>query len=179
MKITTTPLDGLLVIEPKVFEDERGLFLETFQSSRYKEAGIKDEFKQDNQSRSSQGVLRGMHFQIKHPQAQIITVLRGCIFDVAVDLRSMSPTYGKWFGVELSDTGPRQMYMPPGYAHGFCVISELADIHYKVSGEYDPTDEGGLIWNDPEVGIKWPEIQRIISARDLKFPGLQDVKSKQ
>jgi dTDP-4-dehydrorhamnose 3,5-epimerase len=178
MKITTTPLDGLLVIEPKVFKDERGLFLETFQSSRYKAAGIKDDFNQDNQSRSSQGVLRGLHFQIKHPQAQIITVLRGCIFDVAVDLRTMSPTYGNWFGVELSDTGPRQMYMPPGFAHGFCVISELADLHYKVSGEYDPTDEGGLIWNDSEVGIKWPKIKKIISAKDLKFLGLKDIKSK-
>lgn len=177
MKVTKTSLNGLLVIEPDVFQDERGFFLETYQSERYKAVGITEDFVQDNHSRSSKGVLRGMHFQVKHPHAQIVTVLRGCIFDVCVDLRKASPAYGQWFGIELKDSGSKQIYHAPGFAHGFCVLSDWADLHYKVSGEYDPSDESGLIWNDPEVGIKWPKIDYVISPRDLGFARFKEIST--
>ena len=179
MKIEETPLRGLLVIEPRCFQDERGFFLETYQVARYNEAGIKDVFVQENQSRSIKGVLRGMHFQVKRPQAQIVTVMRGKIFDVGIDLRSTSPSFGQWFGVELHDAGPRQIYMAPGFAHGFCVLSDFADLHYKVSRNYDASDEGGLHWNDSEVGIKWPIHSPVVAARDAKYPKLKDLTSMQ
>jgi len=178
MKVNKTPLDGFLVIEPDCFQDERGFFLETYQEERYKKEGIMDDFVQDNQSRSKKGVLRGMHFQVKYPQAQIVTVMRGHIFDVGVDLRKGSKTFGKWFGVELSDDRQqRQVYMAPGFAHGFCVISDYADLHYKVSRLYDPDDEGGLYWNDLDVGIQWPlsEDQLSISERDKNFLLLSNI----
>ena len=175
MKVQQTPLDGLLVIEPQCFGDERGFFLESFQRARYVQAGITDEFVQDNQSRSARGVMRGLHFQVKRPQSQIVTVLRGRVFDVAVDLRLGSATFGRWFGAELSDSGPRQIYMPPGFAHGFCVLSEMADLHYKVSRYYDRADEGGLLWNDPDIGIEWPIKPASVSARDAAYPRLRDL----
>ncbi len=175
MLIKPTPLDGLLVIEPHCFQDERGFFLETYQAARYREAGIVDTFVQDNQSRSVKGVLRGMHFQIKRPQAQIVTVMRGRVFDVGVDLRPASPTFGQWFGVELSDAGPRQIYMAPGFAHGFCVLSDWADLHYKVSRNYDAHDEGGLHWNDPAVGIQWPIGNPTVTARDASYLRIKDL----
>ncbi len=177
MIINTTPLDGLLVIEPKSFQDERGFFLETYQAKRYFEAGIVDVFVQDNQSRSMKGVLRGMHFQVKRPQAQIVTVMRGRVFDVGVDLRPASPTFGKWFGVELHDAGPRQIYMAPGFAHGFYVLSDWADLYYKVSQNYDAHDEGGLHWNDPDVGIQWPVDAPIVSTRDASYPKFNELTS--
>lgn len=170
MKVEQTSLSGLLVIEPKCFGDERGFFLESFQAVRYREAGIMEEFVQDNHSRSVGGVLRGMHFQVQRPQAQIVTVMHGRIFDVAVDLRQNSKTFKQWFGTELSDRGPRQIYMAPGFAHGFCVLSDVADLHYKVSRFYDHGDEGGLLWNDPDVGIRWPIENPAVSARDAAFP---------
>jgi dTDP-4-dehydrorhamnose 3,5-epimerase len=179
MIIRTTPLNGLLVIEPKCFQDERGFFLETYQAERYHEAGIVDAFVQDNQSRSKKGVLRGMHFQVKRPQAKIVTVMRGSVFDVAVDLRLASPTFGKWFGIELHDTGPRQIYIAPGFAHGFCVLSEWADLYYKVSSNYDADDEGGLLWNDLDVGIKWPLSHPVVKARDANFPKLKELTAIQ
>ncbi|OHB44720.1 MAG: dTDP-4-dehydrorhamnose 3,5-epimerase [Planctomycetes bacterium GWC2_49_10] len=175
MKITPTPLNGLLVIEPRCFQDERGFFLETYQEARYREAGITDEFVQDNQSRSIKGVLRGMHFQVQRPQAQIVTVMRGRIFDVGVDLRPTSPTFGQWYGVELSDSGPRQIYMAPGFAHGFCVLSDWADLHYKVSCNYDAHDEGGLLWNDPDVGIQWPLTHPTVTRRDANYPQIKNL----
>ena len=174
MKFTQTPLDGLIVIEPKVFTDERGFFLETFQDTRYRDFGINDNFKQDNQSRSFKGVIRGLHFQKRVPHAQIVTVLRGHILDVAVDIRPSSLTYGKWFGINLSDTGPRQIYMAPGFAHGFCVLSDWVDLHYKISGEYNPNDEGGIIWNDKDIGIKWPIVNPVISKKDAANVKLRD-----
>ena len=177
MIIKTTPLSGLMVIEPRLFQDARGFFLETYQSERYKEAGILDVFTQDNQSRSIKGVLRGMHFQVRHPHAQIVTVMRGHIFDVGVDLRVNSPTFGKWFGVDLCDSGSRQIYMAPGFAHGFCVLSDWADIHYKVSCNYDPSDEGGLNWNDRDVGIEWPIESPIVNIRDNAYPTLKELGS--
>jgi len=175
MLIKETNLKGLKLIEPTIYEDERGFFLETYQEKRYKKAGILEEFNQENHSRSNRGVLRGMHFQIKQPQAQIVTVMRGAIFDVCVDIRKGSMTFGQWFGIELSELGTRQIYMAPGFAHGYCVLSEEVDLHYKVSSEYDPSDQQGLIWNDPEVGIKWPDINYIISEKDQSFKSFKDV----
>jgi dTDP-4-dehydrorhamnose 3,5-epimerase len=166
MDVTKTDMSGLLLIEPRRFEDERGFFLESFHAERYRARGIADDFVQDNHSRSRQNVLRGLHFRIKRPQAQIVTVMRGRIFDVAVDLRRGSPTFGRWYGVELSDQGPRQLYMASGFAHGFCVLSESADLHYKVSELYDPEDEAGLIWSDRDVGIRWPIANTTVSPRD-------------
>lgn len=179
MQTTPTPLQGLFLIEPRAFSDERGFFLESYEASRYHEAGVEEEFVQDNHSRSKKNVLRGLHFQIKRPQAQLLTVMRGAIFDVCVDLRSESPTFKKWFGIELSDQGPRQIYMAPGFAHGFCVLSEWADLHYKVSGSYDPSDEGGLFWNDPEVGIEWPVKDPVVKARDAAFLKLKEMTAEQ
>jgi dTDP-4-dehydrorhamnose 3,5-epimerase len=175
MKIDNTGLDGLLLIEPRRFCDERGFFLESYQETRYREAGITDDFVQDNHSRSVKGVLRGMHFQVRQPQTQLLTVMRGRVFDVTVDLRSWSPTFGKWFGVELSDEGPCQLYMAPGFAHGFCVLSDIADLHYKVSRAYEPGDEGGLLWSDADVGIKWPVTSPILSPRDAAYPTLHRI----
>jgi dTDP-4-dehydrorhamnose 3,5-epimerase len=175
MKLVTTKLPGLLVIEPKCFSDERGFFLENYQRDRYRDAGITDEFVQDNHSRSVGGVLRGMHFQVQRPQAQIVTVMHGRIFDVAVDLRQNSKTFKQWFGVELSDRGPRQIYMAPGFAHGFYVLSDVADLHYKVSRFYDHADEGGLLWSDPEIAIAWPGRNPVVSARDAAFPLLRNI----
>ncbi len=166
---------GLLLIEPRCFRDERGFFLESFQCHRYQAAGIPDNFVQDNQSRSRKGVLRGLHFQILRPQAQIVTVMHGRIFDVAVDLRLNSSTFGAWFGAVLSEDGPRQMYMAPGFAHGFCVLSDVADVHYKVSRIYDHTDEGGVLWNDPDIGVDWPVDTPNVAARDAAYPKLRDL----
>lgn len=177
MKVAETSLPGVLLVEPEVFGDERGFFLESFQAKRYAEAGIKDVFVQDNHSRSRRGVLRGLHFQVKRPQAQIVTVIRGRVFDVAVDLRPAASTFGRWFAVELSDESPRQLYMAPGFAHGFCALSELADLHYKISQIYDPTDEGGVLWNDPDLAIDWPLADPKISARDAAFPRLRDISA--
>jgi dTDP-4-dehydrorhamnose 3,5-epimerase len=175
MKIKETGFAGLLLIEPRCFQDERGFFLETFQASRYHEAGITDNFVQDNHSRSARGVLRGLHFTVKAPQAQIVTLMRGHVFDVTVDLRRGSEKFGRWFGVALHESGPRQIYMAAGFAHGFCVLSEFADLHYKVSSVYDPTDEGGLLWSDPDVAIDWPLDAPIVSRRDAAYPTLREL----
>lgn len=175
MKIVAQPFPGIMVLEPDRFEDARGFFLESFEQEKYRELGIVEEFVQDNHSRSRKNVLRGLHFTRNRPQAQIVTVMRGKIFDVVVDIRKGSPTFGKWFGAELSDEGPRQVYMTHGFAHGFCVLSDYADLHYKVSQRYDPSDEGGLIWNDGEVKIDWPINDPIISARDQRHRKLEDI----
>jgi dTDP-4-dehydrorhamnose 3,5-epimerase len=178
MDVKKTGFSGLLVIYPKCFRDERGFFLESFQGKRYRDAGIADTFVQDNHSRSCHRVLRGMHFQVKHPQAQIVTIIRGSIFDVTVDLRRGSPSFGQWFGIELSDEGPRQLYMAAGFAHGFCVLSDFADLHYKASRFYDHADEGGLIWNDPDVGVRWPIANPIVSERDSAYLALRHLTNK-
>jgi dTDP-4-dehydrorhamnose 3,5-epimerase len=172
MKVWPAGLPGLMLVEPERFRDERGFFLESFQKERYRSANITDDFVQDNHSRSRKNVLRGLHYQVKRPQAQIVTVMRGRIFDVCVDLRRSSASFGKWYGVELSEEGPCQLYMAPGIAHGFCVLSDFADLHYKVSRYYDPDDEGGLLWNDPDIDIRWPITQPTISARDAAYPRL-------
>jgi dTDP-4-dehydrorhamnose 3,5-epimerase len=175
MRIEQTGLAGLLLIEPQCFRDERGFFLESYQRDRYHTVGIRDNFVQDNHSRSMQGVLRGLHFQVRRPQAQIVTVMRGRIFDVAVDLRRNSATFARWFGAELSENGPRQIYMAPGFAHGFCVLSDIADLHYKVTHTYDPEDEGGLAWNDPQIAIAWPIASPTVSKRDGAYPMLRQI----
>jgi dTDP-4-dehydrorhamnose 3,5-epimerase len=179
IRFVETGLAGLLLIEPQCFRDKRGFFLESFHAERYRAYGIADEFVQDNHSRSCKSVLRGLHFQIKQPQAQIVTVIRGHIFDVAVDLRRSSSTFGHWFGAELSDEGRRQIYMPPGFAHGFCVLSEFADLHYKVSQLYDPADEGGIYWADSDIGVCWPIEAPIVSERDNSYPRLRELSPKQ
>jgi dTDP-4-dehydrorhamnose 3,5-epimerase len=177
MQIEQTGISGLLLIEPRSFRDDRGFFLESYQRERYAQAGIRDDFVQDNHSRSVKGVLRGLHFQVKRPQAQIVTVMHGRIFDVAVDLRPGSTTFGKSYGLELSENGPSQVYMAPGFAHGFCVLSDLADLHYKVSRYYDGADEGGIVWNDPDLGVAWPIVPSAVSARDAAYPRLRDLAS--
>jgi dTDP-4-dehydrorhamnose 3,5-epimerase len=179
MKVIKTPLEGFLAIEPDLFKDDRGFFLETYQEERYQQAGITDKFVQDNHSRSAKGVLRGMHFQVQRPQAQIVTVMRGKIFDVVVDLRKKSKTFGQWHGVELGENSKvRQVYMAPGFAHGFLVLSDFADLHYKVSGMYDPTDESGLLWNDSDIGIEWPGDSFIVNQRDSDFSKLNQLSIK-
>ncbi len=175
MRVEQTGLSGLLLIEPRCFRDERGFFLESFQVERYRANGIAETFVQDNHSRSRRGVLRGLHFQVKRPQAQLVTIMRGRVFDVAVDLRPGSTTFGRWQGVKLNEDGPRQIYMAPGFAHGFCVLSDFADLHYKVSQIYDESDEGGVAWNDPQVGIRWPIENPVMSSRDRSYPALREL----
>jgi len=176
MRAAASAIPEVLILEPTVFDDERGFFFESYNRRAFRQTtGIDVEFVQDNHSRSRQGVLRGLHFQVRRPQAQIVTVIRGRIFDVVVDLRPASPTFGRWFGTELDENGPCQIYMTPGFAHGFCVLSELADLHYKVSEIYDHTDEGGLLWSDPDIGIRWPNETPVVSVRDNTFPRLRDL----
>ena len=169
MNVIKTNIEDVVIIEPKVFGDERGFFLETFQAERYKTlAGIELPFVQDNHSRSSKEVLRGLHFQKSKPQGKLVRVVRGEVFDVAVDIRKDSPTFGQWAGVLLSEENKRQFWVPPGLAHGFVVLSDVADFEYKCTDYYDPSDEGCLIWNDPEVGIEWPiDFEPQLSAKDL------------
>ena len=166
MQITATALAGVFLIEPRVFEDERGYFLETYHRQRFVEAGIDAEFVQDNFSHSRRGVLRGLHYQIEHPQGKLVRVVRGEIFDVAVDLRRNSPTFGRWTGAMLSETNHHQLYIAPGFAHGFCVMSEAADVVYKCTAFYAPQHERTLLWNDPALGIEWPILDPIVSPKD-------------
>ena len=156
IKVTKAPIEGLYVIEPTVHGDSRGYFVETYNQKDMHEAGLDMVFVQDNQSMSTKGVLRGLHFQKQHPQAKLVRVIRGRVFDVAVDLRSGSETYGKWYGVELSEENKKQFYISEGFAHGFLVLSDVAEFCYKCTDFYRPGDEGGLAWNDPEIGIEWP-----------------------
>jgi dTDP-4-dehydrorhamnose 3,5-epimerase len=167
MQIHTTPLEGLVVIEPRVFGDARGCFLETFHAARYRDAGVSLDFVQDNLSCSSRGTLRGLHYQRHQPQGKLVYVTAGAVFDVAVDLRRSSPTFGRSYATELSDSNRRQMYIPPGFAHGFCVLSEAADFAYKCTDYYRPDDERTLLWSDPALGIAWPDVEpRILSEKD-------------
>jgi dTDP-4-dehydrorhamnose 3,5-epimerase len=177
MKVTKTKLDGCVIIQPKVFGDTRGFFKETFQADRYKEAGLVLPFVQDNHSRSTQGVLRGLHYQKTKPQGKLVSCSQGEVFDVAVDLRSGSSTYGQWAGVLLTGDNHIQFYVPPGFAHGFVVLSDTADFQYKCTDYYDPSDEGGLIWNDPDVGIEWPldDIEPKLSEKDMTLPKLNEL----
>ena len=192
IKVTKAPIEGLYVIEPTVFGDSRGYFMETYNQQDMHEAGLDMVFVQDNQSMSTKGVLRGLHFQKEHPQGKLVRVIQGCVFDVAVDLRQGSATYGQWFGVELSAENKKQFYISEGFAHGFLVLSETAEFCYKVTDFYHPGDEGGLAWNDPEIGIEWPHLEGEytgsaegngytvdgvalnLSDKDQKWAGLKD-----
>jgi dTDP-4-dehydrorhamnose 3,5-epimerase len=175
LKVVVQPFAGVMVLEPDRFEDTRGFFLESFEQDRYRTLGVAEDFVQDNHSRSKKNVLRGLHFTRNKPQAQILTVMHGRIFDVVVDIRKDSPTFGKWYGTELSDKGPNQIYMAHGFAHGFCVLSDWADLHYKVSQPYDSSDEGGLIWNDDTIKIDWPIKEPCMSERDMGYRKLEDL----
>lgn len=177
LTVETCEIEGLKIITPQVFGDARGYFMETYQYNDFKEAGIDVQFVQDNQSASKQGVLRGLHFQINHPQDKLVRVIKGEVFDVAVDLRKGSPTFGQWKGVLLSEENKKQFFVPKGFAHGFYVVSEYAEFCYKCSDFYHPGDEGGIKYDDPEIGIQWPipEGQQLIfSERDTKWGGIRE-----
>ncbi len=179
IKVTKCDIEGLYIIEPTVFEDERGYFVETYNQRDMEEAGLNMKFVQDNQSMSVKGVLRGLHYQIEHPQGKLVRVIRGEVYDAAVDLRRDSATYGKWFGMVLSAENHKQFYVPEGFAHGFLVLSEEAEFCYKVTDFYHPGDEGGIAWNDPEIGIEWPipeDTELIFSERDKHWKTLRETK---
>ncbi len=181
-KIKVTPcqvegktIEGLFVIEPTVFKDERGYFMETYNQNDFKEAGLDMVFVQDNQSMSVKGVLRGLHFQKQHPQGKLVMVSLGEVFDVAVDIRKGSPTFGKWFGAILNQENQNQLWIPPGMAHGFVVLSDVAHFHYKCTDFYHPGDEGSIRWNDPTIGIDWPyKEEPVLSAKDQIAPFFKD-----
>ena len=176
MKVEKTKLDGLLIITPEIFEDERGFFLESFNVNRYKKAGINFDFVQDNHSRSHKGVLRGLHYQKTKPQGKLVRVIKGEVYDVAVDIRQGSLTYGQWEAVILSEENKIQFWVPPGFAHGFVVLSETADFEYKCTNYYDPHDEGSLLWNDPDLNILWPIDSPKLSQKDANAGLLADIK---
>ena len=175
MNVIKTPLQGVLIVETDVFKDQRGYFMETHNLSRYREAGIRDVFVQDNLSFSVQDTLRGMHYQLKKPQAKLVQAISGRIYDVVVDIRVGSPTFGKWFGAELSHENKRQLFVGPGLAHGFCVLSRSAVVTYKCTDFYDPKDEGGLLWSDPDLGIDWPVSEPILSPKDGAAPRISEL----
>lgn len=179
MKATPTTLPGLLILEPRVFGDSRGFFMESFNARTFRElTGLDVDFVQDNHSRSAKGVLRGLHYQIQQAQGKLVRVVRGSVFDVAVDLRKASPTFGKWEGVELSEENQRQLWIPPGFAHGFLVTSESADFLYKTTDYYAPEHERSLLWNDPAVGVEWPLAgEPLLSAKDVAGKRLAECES--
>ena len=181
IKVSKCPIEGLYIIEPAVHGDSRGYFMETYNQKDMQEAGLNMVFVQDNQSMSVKGVLRGLHFQKQFPQGKLVRVIRGSVFDVAVDLRSGSKTYGKWYGVELTEENKKQFYISEGFAHGFLVLSDTAEFCYKVTDFYHPNDEGGLIYNDPEIGVQWPipeGMELVMSEKDQKWGGLRAYKAE-
>jgi dTDP-4-dehydrorhamnose 3,5-epimerase len=169
VKVTALDMPGVLMIESTPFRDHRGLFCETYHAERYAQAGLADRFVQDNFSRSVRGTLRGLHYQEPHAQGKLVMVLEGAVYDVVVDIRRGSPTFGKWHGFDLSADNFRQLYIPPGCAHGFCVISDLASVLYKCTDFYSPHDERGIIWNDPTLAISWPVTSPLLSAKDQAY----------
>ena len=177
MNVKKTSLEGVLIVEPKVFGDERGFFTETFNTRALAGSGIPEVFVQDNHSRSARGVLRGLHYQLQSPQGKLVHVARGKIFDVAVDIRGGSPHFGKWFGIELNDQNLFSLWIPPGFAHGFCVLSDVADVMYKCTTLYDAADDRGVKWDDPSIGIDWPVENPIVSSKDCQLTGLSHDRS--
>jgi dTDP-4-dehydrorhamnose 3,5-epimerase len=175
MKFLPTALPGVIVVEPDVYRDPRGFFLETFHQRKYTEGGIEGPFVQDNHSHSVQGTLRGLHAQVARPQGKLVRAVAGEMFDVAVDIRPDSPTFRRWVGATLSGENFRQLYIPPGFAHGFCVLSERVDVEYKCTDFYDPADEVTIAWDDPSIGIQWPVREPIVSAKDSRAPRLDEV----
>ena len=177
MKVHKTNLDKCIVIEPEVFSDHRGFFLETYQQNKYRDlVGINENFVQDNYSRAIKHVLRGLHFQIKKPQGKLVRVVKGEVYDVAVDIRPNSPTFGKWTSIILSEKNKKQLWIPKGFSHGFLVLSDFADFEYKCTDYYDPLDEGGIIWNDPYLKISWPINNPILSKKDSDAKKFMDLK---
>jgi len=174
IKFTKTSLPGVLLIEPDIFQDDRGFFLETYHQKKYAEGEVVKSFVQDNRSHSQKNVLRGLHYQLRNPQAKLVYVIKGEIFDVAVDIRRGSPTFCKWEGVYLSSENNRQIFVPEGFAHGFCVLSETADVLYKCSDFYNPDDDFGILWSDPAIGIEWPVKEPILSPKDSQYLTLRD-----
>ena len=170
-----TEIEGLVLVEPEVHGDERGFLVETYSSEAWRELGIDSEFVQDNHSRSGANILRGLHFQTVPGQAKLVRCLRGRIWDVAVDLRRGSPSYGRWEGHELDDERHRQLYVPVGFAHGFCVLTDVADVHYRLSSYYDPATEAGFAWDDPDVAVEWPLAEPRVSERDRTAPRLAEI----
>jgi len=175
MQITKTELDGILIIEPKVHADARGSFYESYVKRKYIEHGIVDEFIQDNHSISNKGVLRGLHFQENPEQTKLVRVTRGEVFDVAVDIRKESPTFGQWIGVTLTEENHRQLFIPGDFAHGFCVLSDTAELLYKCSSYYAPSGERAILWNDPDIGIDWPIKNPLLSEKDKSAPSFKDL----
>ena len=175
MKITQLPLPGLFQIDPDVFQDARGRFVEVFREPRYAEIGIGKPFVQDNLSWSVRNVLRGLHYQLDHPQGKLVMAVKGRVYDVAVDIRRGSPTFGRWYGTELSEVNMRQLYIPPGFAHGFCVLSDEAGFLYKCTEIYAPADERGILWSDPALAIPWPVSAPLLSPKDQAFKCLADM----
>ena len=175
MRFLPGDLPGLVVVEPDVHRDARGFFVETYHERKYREGGIEGPFVQDNHSRSLRGSLRGLHAQLRRPQGKLMRVVEGEVFDVAVDIRRGSPTFGRWAGITLSGENFRQLYVPPGFAHGFCVVSEAAHLEYKCTAPYDPEDEIAIAWNDPRIAIAWPLAQPTVSARDAAAPRLEEL----
>lgn len=176
MTFENTELAGVVVCTPDVFRDGRGFFLETYHAQRYADGGVRAVFVQDNRSRSSKNVLRGLHYQLHRPQAKLLSCTRGTVFDVAVDIRRGSPSFGKWTGVVLSEDNFKQIYIPAGFAHGFCVLSETAEIAYKCSEFYDPRDDRGIRWNDPDIAVSWPVADPVLSRKDTLHPFLRDAE---
>lgn len=175
MRVEATPLAGVLLIIPRVFEDARGFFMETYHQPRFAEAGLPAAFVQDNLSGSVARTLRGMHYQVDRPQGKLVQAVTGEVFDVAVDVRVGSPTFGRWFGATLSDRNRHQLYIPPGFAHGFCVLSDFAQVAYKCTDVYAPGGERGIRWDDPEIGIEWPVADPILSDKDRDAPLLSQL----
>jgi dTDP-4-dehydrorhamnose 3,5-epimerase len=178
VRVLPTELEGVLLVESDVFRDPRGFFLETFHEQKYQRAGIAARFVQDNHSRSARRTLRGLHAQLRHPQGKLIRVVRGQVFDVAVDIRKHSPTFGRWMSTILSEEEFRQLFVPPGFAHGFCVLSETADVEYKCTELYFPDDEMGIRWDDPALAIPWPVREPLLSPRDAALPTLAELRDK-
>ena len=177
MKVENTKLSGVVVITPQVFGDDRGFFMETYNAAKTAGLGVPEIFVQDNHSRSTQGVLRGMHFQYPQWQGKLVRAILGEIYDVAVDMRADSETFGQWFGIYLNDENKQQLYVPPGFAHGFCVTSEIADVAYKCTSDYQPNQDTGFRWNDPEVGIEWPIENPVLSEKDAKLKPFSNLSS--
>jgi dTDP-4-dehydrorhamnose 3,5-epimerase len=178
MRLISTEIQDVHIIEPQVFQDDRGYFLETYHGRRFESAGLCDVFVQDNLSYSKKNALRGLHFQVTRPQAKLVRVICGEIFDVAVDIRRTSPTFARWVSVHLSEHNKRQVYIPAGCAHGFCVLSQSAHVFYKCSDFYDPDDEGGILWSDPALGIDWPLAHPIVSDKDAALPVLGEIPTE-
>ena len=174
MDVIQTSLPGVVLLQPKVYRDDRGFFLESYRADRFRDAGIPDAFVQDNHSRSQKGVLRGLHYQEPNAQGKLVRCTRGAIFDVAVDIRKGSPTFGKWFGVELNDRSNQILWVPPGFAHGFCARADDTDVLYKVTAFYDPKSDRSIVWNDPDIGIAWPIRDARLSPKDAAAPRLRD-----